>query len=503
MHSHYLLTILIAFDAFSPATDTDPKLLAVLHGHTNSIWSVALSADGRALVSSGFDKTIRVWDLPAGKERLAIRGHSSCIEFVAITPDGKLVVGADQAGVIRVWDTATAKMRAALTAAEGRPRFLHLTADGLTLSSGSRRGNLRQWDLNSARELTPVKFKILEQVRISPDGKLLAAKEEHMGTVTLRVMQMPAGTELLRVARPGKPLAFSPDGKTLFAHDGDSDTIHFTEIATGKTRGIALGLDQSHIGMVAVHPHGRILAIPREDATAIRLFDLATCQPFADLKVGDEEILSLAFSADGSTFAASEGPDSTIRVWDVKGIVKTRPPLKELLDERDLETLWTDLGSEDAAKAFRAIWTLAGAPKQAVPLMSRRLLPVTAADEQVTTPLLSRLNDRRFYAREEATRALEHVGEPALPALQARLANTPPAETRRRIEALIARLEPPAATPDRLRTYRAIEALEHAATFEARFTLLKLAHGIPEALQTREAKAALERLARRGPRQES
>jgi hypothetical protein len=51
-----------------------------------------------------------------------------------------------------------------------------------------------------------------------------------------------------------------------------------------------------------------------------------------------------------------------------------------------------------------------------------------------------------------------------------------------------------------LRPRRAVEVLERAGTAEARQLLEHLAEGEPEAFLTREARAALDRSARRGPR---
>ena len=50
---------------------------------------------------------------------------------------------------------------------------------------------------------------------------------------------------------------------------------------------------------------------------------------------------------------------------------------------------------------------------------------------------------------------------------------------------------------ERLRVVRAIEALEHTAGAEARQLLAELAAGAPEAHQTRQARAALQRRERR------
>jgi hypothetical protein len=67
-------------------------------------------------------------------------------------------------------------------------------------------------------------------------------------------------------------------------------------------------------------------------------------------------------------------------------------------------------------------------------------------------------------------------------------------EARRRLEALLQRLESPITSTETLRRLRAVEALEHIGSPEARQVLQTLTEGAPQALLTREAKTALKRL---------
>src|SRR5262249_24850651 len=92
-----------------------------------------------------------------------------------------------------------------------------------------------------------------------------------------------------------------------------------------------------------------------------------------------------------------------------------------------------------------------------------------------------------------ATKELTRLGEGMMPLLQRALENQPSPEARKRIEAILVRLQGPP-TGEILRAQRAIQVLEYAGSAEAGDVLKKLAGGDESARQTREAKEAVARL---------
>jgi hypothetical protein len=131
--------------------------------------------------------------------------------------------------------------------------------------------------------------------------------------------------------------------------------------------------------------------------------------------------------------------------------------------------------------------------------LRERLRPVTPADEKLVARLIADLDGDRFEVREKATSDLEKLGEVAIPACRKALAGSPPAEVRRRLEALVNRWEQVLQNPagDILRELRALEVLERAGTPEARRLLEAIAGGTSGFRLTREAKASAGRLAKR------
>jgi RNA polymerase sigma factor (sigma-70 family) len=156
-----------------------------------------------------------------------------------------------------------------------------------------------------------------------------------------------------------------------------------------------------------------------------------------------------------------------------------------------LEALWADLESDDRAKAWRAAFTLAAAPKDALLLFKGRLKPVTA-DADRLAKLIRDLDNDEFDVRERASKELKEAGEVAVPLLRKAMENTTSVEARRRMAELLEGRKGPSSAW--LRSARAVAVLETIGGDDARKLLEGLAKGQADALPTRAAKAALDRL---------
>jgi hypothetical protein len=158
-----------------------------------------------------------------------------------------------------------------------------------------------------------------------------------------------------------------------------------------------------------------------------------------------------------------------------------------------VESLWQDLGGENASEAHRAVWKLASTPDVSLPFLARRVAPAAERDPARLPRLIAELDHDDFAVRDAAARELLEFRELARPALQNVLKGKPSAEVRKKVEELLANTKE-AATPEARRRLRSIQILERIGSPAARRLLEVAAGGAPAAAETREAKSALARL---------
>jgi WD40 repeat protein len=496
--------------------------------HASSVASLAFTPDGRSIVSGG-SETVRVWDATTGQQRQVMSPPCWFVNQVVVRPDGRTAVSCGTDGTVRVHDLTTGRevRRCVLDREPGAttPRGnqvlqLGLAPDGrtaATLSTADKApcSRLHVWDLDSGRMLFHRERASRPDVpTFSQDGRMLVSTRElqvdHPGANTVVVVEeVTTGRELLALPQPdhfGDLLALTPDGQCLitatFTPSPDSrpdtqgpSTLRLWELATGKQR-LAItsakgGYDHAFIRL-AVAPDGRTLATVRRDYT-MQLWDLATGTELLRRPGHDVPVECLAFSPDGKRLATGH-IDSAILVWDVAAAYEHRPRPRPA-EARELETWWQDLAG-DAPQAHRAVWGLAGVPAQAVQFLGERLRPAAALPADELQRLVQDLESPDFRRREEASRRLTEFGEEAEPTLRQALADKPSAEARERLDRILAapRL---VRSPDLLRSLRALQTLEAIGDRPARRVLSGLADGAPASPLTREARAALVRLAHR------
>ncbi len=229
-----------------------------------------------------------------------------------------------------------------------------------------------------------------------------------------------------RHGEPYRYLDFSPDGRLLAL--SDRHALYLVESASGgQFRERLLG--QDWIDSLAFAPDNRTLAVGDAGSPAdIHLWDLPTEKQIHILHGHRDRVCSLVFSPDGTSLL-SGGADNTVLSWDLAAVMR-RPPTGKALSAAKLTDLWTDLASKDAARAQRAVAELIQAPDSALPFLAKSLLPVRPAKMAAIAAWIADLDHDQFARRERASKAIQEIGEEAVPALRKVLKEKPTLEVR-------------------------------------------------------------------------
>lgn len=128
-----------------------------LIGHEAAVNTAAFSPDSSLLVTAGDDATLRVWrvgqllDDTAEPQPLVLRGHTAKVVHLAFSPDGRTLASSSWDNTIRLWSVPAFGQQAVLTGHEGPVQVARFSTDGRSLYSAGGDGHVRLWDVRAAR----------------------------------------------------------------------------------------------------------------------------------------------------------------------------------------------------------------------------------------------------------------------------------------------------------------------------------------------------------------
>ncbi len=318
-------------------------------------WIAAVSPDGRraAAVCLG-ENTLRRFDLEAGRELTLPDGHTNRIEQLAFLPDGSALITASLDGTVRVWDLPARREVRRWAPEHPSLNWLSVSADGkLAATAGYNGPKVRVWETATAKELRSFTVPGLgvAGVAFAPKGATLAASASQHGANTVYLWNAATGPELQQLAGHAGgtgPLAFTPDGKrlvTCMSSNGiginPDRQARICDLSTSRSR----LLDDCQNDAAVVSPDGlSVAAIRQNRVTELVIIELASGQQ--RLRIDHHSNISSAIGF---------SPDSRLLAKNDAFPVGTR--------EEVGATLWdADAGKKLGQFQAGFIWALAFAP---------------------------------------------------------------------------------------------------------------------------------------------
>jgi WD40 repeat protein len=308
--------------------------------HELHIEAVFYSADGKRVVTSGMDRTVRVWDATTGNHLFQI-GQKKIEDIrqrglpCALSPDGKTLLVARES-VIGVWDATTGKKLRDLPSPEGGVVSLSFAPSGKAFAALCAEVNrdperdvflpdhaLHVLDVATGKSSLAIRGLdyAVKQVTVSPDGTLIALGAPDAPQRDGIALYTAAGRKLfgfVRAKGPNDPrmgsFAISPDDRVVVA---STDKLRFWDTAGGEER---RALDGPGVALwLAYAPNGRYLAGADRERWCV--FDASSGKVVWERK--GENAGPVAFASGGGRLLTG-GSDGTALVWEMPAEVSRR-----------------------------------------------------------------------------------------------------------------------------------------------------------------------------------
>jgi WD40 repeat protein len=249
--------------------------------------------------------------------------HSKPINAIAMSNNGRYLISGDDGGTVAVWNL-TMPQQPIATYCNNNPIYTVAISPNLSqIASGdkNRRAQLRRIESvhNSCQELHADPSTLdshngfVQTVQFSPDGQILASggadrRIKLWNTNTSKII-----TTLNEHQEPVLAIQFMPNGKILVSAGADQ-TIRFWDVAQKQLLKTIAAHDQS-INALAISPDGQLIISGSSDRT-VQIRQLGT-QTQHSLVGHQDSILAVAISPDGKTIASGSA-DGMVHLWDVE-----------------------------------------------------------------------------------------------------------------------------------------------------------------------------------------
>src|SRR5262249_13430868 len=114
-------------------------VVGTLDGHTDPVYSVAWSPDGKTLATAGFDNTVRLWDAATRQEIRKYEGHSKLVLAVAVAPNNRQILSGSLDNTAKIWDYPAEQPPRKIALKGAASESLAVKPDGKQFAAGGGR----------------------------------------------------------------------------------------------------------------------------------------------------------------------------------------------------------------------------------------------------------------------------------------------------------------------------------------------------------------------------
>ncbi|RKP06894.1 WD40-repeat-containing domain protein [Thamnocephalis sphaerospora] len=202
----------------------------VLKDHTDEVWSVTFSHDGRYLASASQDRTSIVWDVETGRQKLTLSGHFNGITHVAWSHDDKRLLTCSSDKQARVWNAQTGVCEIVLDAHKESVTSGAWLPDG-SFVTGSLDKSIYLWSSEGVKKHRWPDARI-NDLDVSRDGtRMVAVCQEKR----IRVYDIPSRAQIneIKLSQNISSVVLSADARYALVNLS-SESIHIWDLDNSK-----------------------------------------------------------------------------------------------------------------------------------------------------------------------------------------------------------------------------------------------------------------------------
>jgi WD40 repeat protein len=289
-----------------------------LLGHSDRLYDIAISSDGKLMATAATDNTVRLWkkDATGWQPHKALKGHDGWVVDVAISPNGKTIASASRDRTVKLWN-----QNGKLVDTLSHPQAVtSLAIQKDRIVTGTQNGNIYIWQKGKLIKTLTGHTAAVEAIIITPDNlssngdQIISASEDK----TLKIWQQGKLIKTLTGHTEGvRAVAITADGNKIISASRDKTLkiwdSNGTEIATLKGH-------LAPVYGVAVNPINSQIVSASADKT-LKIWD-SNGTEIATLRGHTNRVWDVAYTPDGNIASASW--DKTVRIWQPENnLIKT------------------------------------------------------------------------------------------------------------------------------------------------------------------------------------
>jgi len=309
-------------------------MIQIIQGHNDRINSVAVTPDGKFILSASNDRTVRLWRAEDATCIQIFRGHSNRVNIIAVTPDSQFIVSGSKDCTLKLWNLQNGDCLRTFKGHSDTVNTVAISVDGSYAVSGSSDCDLRRWDIRTGECLQIFKGHPACGDRDGLNSLIRSSNSEFsyhdfIGNLGFAKTYNEDDFNFFGHADPVTVVALSPNGRFLLSGSEDN-TLRLWNIKTGECFWIFGGHNggaKFGVHNMAVTPNGKYVISASETLQSWRLtqkkfrrllWGIMSERPYRMFKRTNGMLGDIAITPAGKHIAVIENDGGRIGIYKIR-----------------------------------------------------------------------------------------------------------------------------------------------------------------------------------------